>query len=382
VNLLDVAIVGFTIALAAVGYERGLLASLLPLVGFVGGVALGARIGPLPFPNGAESRYAALVAVVAGILIGAFLAVALDGLVHAITRGGATGALRVIDGVGGAIVLGALGLLVAWALGAVALHATGQNSRNVREEVQGSTILAALNDALPPSGPLLHVLRRVDPSPPVRGPNPNVAPPNNASVRDPDVRDASASGVKVLGTACGLGVQGSGWVAAPHLVVTNAHVVAGEDDTSVTPNGGAAVDATVVHYDPHNDVAVLQVPDLDLPPLELVERPRRGTDGAVVGYPENGPLATVPARIGRTGLVTSTDSYGRGPVKRRMTPFRARVRSGNSGGPVVDLDGRVLTTVFASTDTGPDQGLGVPNHVVERALAGSLEPTDTGACTG
>jgi S1-C subfamily serine protease len=382
VNLVDVAIVGFTIALAAVGYERGLLASLFPLVGFVAGAAVGARVGPLLLPNGAESRYAALVAVVAGILIGAFLAVAFDGLVQAIRRGQPSGARRVVDGIGGAIILGVLALLVAWGLGAVALHAAGQNSRNLREEVQGSTILAKLNDALPPSGPLLHVLRRVDPSPSVRGPNPNVAPPNDASVRDPEVRDASASGVKVLGTACGLGVQGSGWVAGPQLVVTNAHVVAGEDDTSVTPNGGSVLDATVVHYDPRNDLAVLQVPGLDLPPLELAAQTARGTDGAVIGYPENGGLTIVPARLGRTGLVTSTDSYGRGPVQRRMTPFRARVRSGNSGGPVVDLDGRVLTTVFASTDTGPDQGLGVPNHVVERALAGNLEPTDTGACTG
>jgi S1-C subfamily serine protease len=293
-----------------------------------------------------------------------------------------SGGWRVADGVSGALVLTALALLVAWGFGAVALHAGGQNARGLREEVQRSAILGALNDALPPSGPFLHVLRRVDPSPAVRGPDPNVAAPDNASARDPEVRTASQSSVRVLGTACGLGVEGSGWVAGPQLVVTNAHVVAGEDDTSVTLDSGDAFDATVVHYDSHNDLAILAVPGLDLPPLEIVERPRRGTDGAVIGYPENGPLTVVPARIGRTGLVTSTDSYGNGPVKRRMTPFRARVRSGNSGGPLVDLDGRVLTTVFASTDTGPDQGLGVPNHVVERALAHKLEPTDTGACTG
>jgi S1-C subfamily serine protease len=381
VNLVDVGILVFTVALAGIGYERGLLASLLPLIGFVGGAALGARVGPLLLPNGAESRYAALVAVIAGIFIGAFLAVAFDGIVQAIVRRRTGGALRVVDGVGGAMVLMALALLVAWGFGAVALHAAGQNSRSLREEVQNSAILGALNSALPPSGPLLHVLRRVDPSPAVRGPNPNVPPPDEASVHDPDVRAASGSGVKVLGTACGLGVQGSGWVVGPQLVVTNAHVVAGEDDTTVTPDGGSPLDATAVFYDPRNDLAILSVPGLELPALELVERPRRGTAGAVVGYPENGPLTTVAARIGRTGLVTSTDSYGRGPLKRRMTPFRARVRSGNSGGPVVDLDGRVLTTVFASTDTGPDQGLGVPNHVVERAVSTKLEPTDTGPCT-
>ena len=101
----------------------------------------------------------------------------------------------------------------------------------------------------------------------------------------------------------------------------------------------------------------------------------------MIGYPENGPLTFTPARLGRTGQVTSQDSYGRGPVQRRMTPFRADVRSGNSGGPVVDLDGNVLTTVFAaSTGPGAANGLGVPNDVVARALGGKLAPTDTGPC--
>ena len=98
-------------------------------------------------------------------------------------------------------------------------------------------------------------------------------------------------------------------------------------------------------------------------------------------YPENGPLTFTAARLGRTGLVTSQDSYGRGPVQRRMTPFRADVRSGNSGGPVVNLDGAVVATVFAaSISDGPGNGLGVPNGVVAKALSGRLEPTDTGPC--
>ncbi len=186
---------------------------------------------------------------------------------------------------------GALGLLVAWGFGAVALHAAGDGARKLRSEVQRSSILAALNDALPPSGPLLNVLRRVDPTSAVRGPDANVAAPDRASANDPEVRQASASGVRVLGTACGLGVQGSGWVAGPGLVVTNAHVVAGEDDTTVTPEGGFELDATVVHYDPRNDLAVLAADGLQAPALELSDRPRRGTDGAVIGYPENGPLS-------------------------------------------------------------------------------------------
>jgi S1-C subfamily serine protease len=164
-------------------------------------------------------------------------------------------------------------------------------------------------------------------------------------------------------------------------VVTNAHVIAGEDDTTVNLEGGPELDATAVHYDPRNDLALLEVEGLDAPALALVDQPRKGTEGAVIGYPENGPLTFTAARLGRTGEVTSEDSYGRGPVQRRMTPLRADVRSGNSGGPVVDLDGNVLTTVFAaSTGPGPVNGLGIPNDVVVQALGGKLAPTDTGPC--
>ena len=380
-TLVDLGIVLFAIALAAVGWQRGLIASALPLAGFVGGAALGARIGPELLPDGAESSYAPLVSVLTGVLLGAFLAVAIDGFSQRLRARMLGGPIGVADGIGGAILLGALALLLAWGFGAVALHANGNGARDLRRAVQQSAILGVLNDALPPSGPLLNVLRRVDPTPTVHGPDPNVPPPDDASVRDPEVRAAGGSTVKVLGTACGLGVEGSGWVAGPELVVTNAHVVAGEDDTTVNLDGGSELDATAVHYDPLNDLAVLSVDGLDAPALALVDHPSKGTDGAVIGYPDNGPLTFTPARLGRTGTVTSQDSYGRGPVQRKMTPFRADVRSGNSGGPVVDLDGNVLTTVFASS-TGPGQanGLGVPNAIVAKALGSSLEPTDTGPC--
>jgi S1-C subfamily serine protease len=321
------------------------------------------------------------VAVVTGVLVGSFLAVALDGIAGALRPRATVGPLHFLDQWGGAVLLGALGLLLAWAFGAVALHTTGEGGREVREAVQRSTILAALNDVMPPSGPLLNVLRRVDPRPFVRGPDADVGAPNAAIVDDPEVVAASRSAVRVLGTACGLGVAGSGWVAGDGLVVTNAHVVAGEDDTTVSLEGGEEIAAEAVHYDPRNDLAILRVAGLGGEALELAAATHTGADAAVVGYPENGPLALTPARLGRTGTVTSEDSYGRGPVRRSMTPFRAEVRGGNSGGPVVDGEGDVVATVFAaSTGGGPKTGLGVPNRVVEKALSGPLEAADTGPC--
>ncbi len=180
-SLIDLGIVLFVIALAAVGYQRGLIASALPLIGFVGGAALGARIGPALLAQGAESRYAPLVAMISGLLTGAFLAVALDGFTKRLGRRRPGSVGRRLDGAGGSVLLAALGLLLCWGFGAVALHTGGNSARGLREAVQRSAILGELNDVLPPSGPLLHVLRRVDPTPAVRGPSADVSPPQASS---------------------------------------------------------------------------------------------------------------------------------------------------------------------------------------------------------
>jgi hypothetical protein len=380
-NLVDVGIIVFALALAAVGYQRGLIASALPLLGFVAGAALGARIGPALLTGGSESRYAPVVAVAIGILVGVFAGVALEGVGQAIRARIGRGTAGAVDGMGGGVLLAGLALLICWGLGAIALHAGGNGARDLRRAVQRSAILGTLNEVLPPSGPLLNVLRRVDPTAAVRGPDADVPAPESGIVRDSDVRAAGDSTVKVLGTSCGLGVAGSGWVARPQLVVTNAHVVAGEDDTTVSLNGDAPLDATAVRYDTRNDLALLRVPGLGASPLDLAPRRPRGVEAAAIGYPGNGPLTFIPARLGRTGRVTSQDSYGRGPVQRRMTPFRADVRPGSSGGPVVDAGGDVLTTVFAASSGGRrDDGLGVPNEVVAKALRDGLRATDTGPC--
>jgi hypothetical protein len=383
VNFVDVIIVVFAVALAVTGYERGLIASALPLAGFVLGALIGGRLGPALLAEGAESPYAPLVTVLAGLVLGVTIAVVMEGIASALRlrllRQGAL--LGQLDGVGGALLLGALGLVLAWAFGAAVLNASGAGSRELRDALQRSKILGGLNGILPPSGPLLNLLRHVDPVGTVAGPRASVRAPQAAIARDPDVKRAGGSVVKVLGAACGLGLEGSGWVAGPDLVVTNAHVVAGEDDTSVTARSGASYSVTAVHYDPHNDLSILRVPGLDLPPLRLAGRFSSGTPAAVLGYPEDGPFALAPARLGRTGSAISEDSYGRGPIRREMTPFRGEVRSGNSGGPAVDQAGRVLTTVFAAQrGPGPPGGLGVPAAIIRRALDDRLEPTGTGPC--
>jgi hypothetical protein len=205
-TIVDLLIAAFVLALAAVGYERGLIRSALPLAGFLGGAALGARLGPALLADGSESAYAPVITAVSGLLLGAVLAVALEGVGSVLHQRARLGAVaRGLDGAAGALLLGALGLLVAWAFGAVALHTPGSGATELRSAVQRSAILGALNDVLPPSGPLLNVLRRIDPTPSLEGPAARVGPPDPRIAADPDVEAAGNSVVKVLGSACGLG---------------------------------------------------------------------------------------------------------------------------------------------------------------------------------
>ncbi len=379
-TVLDWAILAFTLALGLWGYRQGLIVGTLTLVGFALGAFAGSRIGPLVLNQGAESPYAPLCAALGALVAGALVAVTLEsmalGLRSRLIRG--TGLLHLADGAGGAALVASVALGLVWVFGAVALNAPG--TAQLRADVQRSLILGSLNEVLPPSGPILQALDRVDPAPSIVGPATPVAAPDPATASDPDVMRAGSSVVRVLGTACGLGVEGSGWVAGPGLVVTNAHVVAGEDDTTVTTQGGASLDATPVHYDPENDLALLRI-DTDLPALLLAPDPKSGTTAALLGYPENGPYEVAPARLGETRDTISEDSYGRGPVRRSIASLRGTVRSGNSGGPLVDDRGRVLGTVFAATTTGTPGGFAVPDEVVEAALREPTDPVDTGPCT-
>ena len=378
---LDWIIVGLVLLLMLVGWAQGFISGVLALTGLAVGAWVGTRVGPLVLPEGEHSPYAPAFGLLGALLIGALLAglfEAFGGAIRRVVR--ALPGFAALDGALGAVLIACAGLGVVWIAGAFAVQ---NGSYRVRMEVQRSAILQRLNTALPPSGPLLNSLRRLDPFPQVEGPEADVAPPPPGIGRDPEVRAAAAGVVKILGTACGFGVSGSGWVAAPETVVTNAHVVAGQDDTEVLAGGrDPARAAFAVHFDTRNDLAVLRVPGLDAPALPLGGDPRPGEPAAIMGFPLNGPFDVRAGRLGTTQRVTSSDAYGRGPVERSITVLRGLVRPGNSGGPMIDEEGRVATTVFAATTSGPRGGYGVPNAVVRRALDGLRGRVSTGPCGG
>jgi hypothetical protein len=376
---LDWIIIAFTALMAVWGFGQGLIAGGLALVGFALGAFLGSRLGPLLLSGGSHSPYAPLVALVAALMLGAVFASVLEVAGFHLSKR-LPEELGVVDGVGGAVLVACLGLFLVWIAGAVALQTPG--ARELREPIQRSEILQRLNAVLPPSGPILQALARFDPFPSIRGPAANVPPPNSKIARDPDVQAAGRSVVRVLGTACGLGVQGSGWVARRGIVVTNAHVVAGQDDTTVQLGGEEpSVDAQAVWYDPRNDLAILRAPGIGgAPPLALDVNAKPGTSAAVLGFPDNGSFDVQPARLGQTAPVITQDSYGRGPVQRTITSLRGLVRHGNSGGPVVDGSGRVLATVFAAAISRGRTGYAVPDSIVRSALGRVRGAVDTGPC--
>lgn len=380
VTVLDWAIVAFTVALGMWGYRQGLIVGAMTLLGFAAGAFLGSRIGPLVLAKGSESPYAPLCAALGALLAGAMVAVAVESVALGVrAKVIRRPVLHLADGAGGAALIASVALGLAWVFGAVALHAPG--TARLRADVQDSVILRSLNEVLPPSGPVLNALDRVDPAPSITGPAAPVARPGEAIATDPDVLDAGDSVVRVLGTACGLGVEGSGWTVQPGLVVTNAHVIAGSEDTTVTTQGGVELDATPVYYGPEDDMALLRI-GANLPILPISEQRETGADAAVLGYPENGPYAVTPARLGETRATISEDSYGNGPVDRTIVALRGSVRSGNSGGPLVDSQGRVVGTVFAATTSGPPGGFAIPAEDVRDALAQTSAAVSTGTCTG
>ena len=360
------------------GMRRGLVQSAFSLAGLALGAYAGSRIAPHLLSGGAHSPWTPFAGLV-GALAGAMLLSAVAGMAGSFVRGGLRlTPFRLFDSLGGLALGAATGLALVWVLGATALLVPGQPS--LRRDVQGSSIVRRLNEAVPPRR-LLHLLARIDPFPSIAGPAVPTEPLSPEISGNANVRRAAAAVVRVLGTACGVGIEGTGWFATHELVVTAAHVVAGESDTVVEiPNVSGFHRVDVVAYDPHNDVAVLRVTDISGPVALRAVNPRPGTAVAIVGYPENGPLRSTPGRIGMTTMALTQDAYGRGPVNRLITAVAGAIEHGDSGGPAIDANGNVEATIFAAR-IGSHGGYGVSGAPVLRALdSAARAPVSTGAC--
>jgi len=376
VTVVDWVALGLVLLAALGGAVQGLVWSGLSLAGLLLGAFVGGRLAPVLLSRGQHSPYAPLLALVAAVALAVGFEVVGSTIGARIRRRERAPGVKALDSAGGVVAGAFVGLAIVWVIGAMALQLPGQT--DLRRAMQRSNVLQRLNSIVPPRR-LLNALARIDPFPSFAGPPAPTEPPDPRVLSKPGVRAAAPSVVRVLGTACGLGVEGTGWVAGPGLVVTAAHVVAGEDDTTVVPIDGDSLRAEAVAFDPHNVVAVLRVAELTAKPLRLAD-PQRGKAIAIVGFPLNGPLDATAGRIGSTATVLAQDAYGRGTTRRVVTSLSGSVQHGNSGGPAVDAAGAVQSTVFAARGTGSG-GYGVPASVVRAAIASVSGPVSTGGCT-
>jgi hypothetical protein len=368
--MLDLLILAATVGLALVGLRRGFVISLFALTGFLIGAVFATQVAEAILPPRGRSLATPVFGFFAALLVGSFAALAMGSLGARLRESGRLVLPGRADPLLGAAFSACIALGVAWMLGAVALEVP-HDSLGLRRDVERSATLRGLNAILPPPGGVLSALAPFDPLPALQGPQSRIARPTRQITRSSAVRRARVSVVRVVGTACGVGLEGSGWVAAPGEVVTNAHVVAGENDTIVQlGDDSEEFTAEVIGFDTRNDIAILRVAGLDLPPLPLAVDPPAGRAAAIMGFPHDGPFDLRSGRIGETVSRMAPDAFGQGSVMRSLTPLRGLVRPGNSGGPMIDARGRVVATVVAETfGAGILGGYGVANRAVAQALA-------------
>jgi S1-C subfamily serine protease len=344
------------------GYRRGFWLSLTQYLGLLAGVLLGAvaaqpvldyiRVtSPVARPLGAV-----LVLIIGGSLGSSIGYATGEPIRRRILR---TGIHSTSDSLGGAVLSTVAVLMMMWFLG---LSFSRGPSADVAQLIQKSFVLHELDSVAPPPPEFLakvegilagvsfpSVFTGLEPKLPAALPV-----PGSSAVTVPAVNDAAQAVVKVTSLGCGGLVTGSGFSIGGGYVVTNAHVVSGTSNHRVLTPSGDDLPATVVYFDPARDFALLNVSGLTGTGLGFAPA-SRGTNGAVIGYPGGGPEKIEPAVIDGAVEAQGRDIYSAIAVTRQVYVISGRVRPGNSGGPLVDLQGNVLGIVFATSATDPNQ---------------------------
>jgi S1-C subfamily serine protease len=363
VDILDAIIIVFLITFAASGLRRGLTGVALSLAGLLVGLFLGAVIAP-PIARAVTQDRTTQPLVAIGIFVGVALLV--EGVGAAIgyrirQRTQHTVLLGKADSGVGAVLGLLAALAAAWYLGLMFSQSPWVTLDN---QISNSAIERSLDRFMPrPPGFLAAIGNLFRPG---EFPNPFSTILNipAAPVAIPPlvdtagIREATSVTSKVIAAGCGGGAEaGSSWPLAPGYFVTNAHVVAGSNSVEIdTPNSGRHA-ARVVLFDPDTDLAILYSPGVSLTPLVVVDsNPVRGTGGAVIGYPGGGSEQVVPAAVSGTESATGYNIYGDTLVTRKIEVLSAQVIPGNSGGPIVNVDGQIIGVVFAASTTESNVG--------------------------
>lgn len=391
-NWLDVLLLVSALSFGWSGYRQGFVVGVLAFTGFIGG-GVGALLLVPSLVSGLEPGLGQSVLAVAAVLLAATVGQVLLAWLGSLVRDRLTWRpARVIDASLGALVSVLAMLLVAWFL-ASALRPGPVPT--LSRQIVDSRVITTVDDFVPNEAhTLFSSFRRVldDNGLPTvfGGLTPErirpVDPPSAGITSTRAVRQAGTSIVKVSGTAedCNRRLDGAGFVFADQHVMTNAHVVAGVDRPEVQVGGtGRSFTSRVVLYDPDRDLAVLYVPDLPADALDLDANGERGDQAVVAGFPGGGPYRLEPARIRETIDARGPDIYQRKQVTREVFSLFADVEPGNSGGPLLNLDGEVYGVIFAKSLDDPDTGYALTVDEARPVFRDGRDRTqqvDTGAC--
>jgi len=383
---LDIILVIVILAAAIRGLRRGAAVQVLSYGGAVAGLAVGVVLVLVVCPHLRGEHTKTIVALVLLLVPATVLAAGGrqlgSGLWHRLRRA----RFGAVDAIGGAIVATAGALVVIWLLASILVNS---QFSLVANQIDDSQIIRTVTNVMPPVPTALAPAERflsdeglqlvADGLIQLAGP---VAYASDAQVRA-GAAIAAPSTVKVVSVGCGEIQEGSGFVVARGLVVTNAHVIAGTQSIRVEDAAGFRA-ATVELFDPEFDLAVLRVPGLSEPALTLdPSTVGRGTKAVVIGYPEGGPLRSGPAGIRSEILATGLDIYGQNTTVRTVYEVQALVRPGNSGGPLVEPDGLVIGIVFSRSPTNSDIGYALASPgVLARVERAEALPASTVVGTG
>jgi S1-C subfamily serine protease len=390
---------GLVLALALIagvsGWRHGMAVALLSFVGVLGGAVLGVQLAPLLASN-LETKSSQVVVSVVVVVVLVALGETTGVYFGRHIRDRITGERTLtVDSMLGSVLQAATVVVAAWL---VALPLATASMPALAAGVRGSGVLRAVDSVMPgPARQLPADLRTVLDSsgfpdvlsPFAPTPISQVGPPDPALAGSATVQDVQGSVLKVRGKApsCSRQLEGSGFVIGPELVMTNAHVVAGTNETSVevaSRGRTRELGADVISYDPAVDLAVLYVRGLQAPALEFADEPATvGDDAIVLGFPLDGPFNPTAAKIRDRIQLRGPNIYDSGEVTREVYTVRAVVRSGNSGGPMVRTDGKVVGVVFGAALDDSETGFVLTNAQVQPTLerAPSLtRAVDTGSC--
>lgn len=387
---LDLAVLAIAFVAAISGWRSGALGSLLSFVGVILGAVAGVLLAPhvVGHVDGPRTKlFVALFLILGLVVIGEIAGVVLGRAVRGAIR---NGGLRTVDSVVGVALQLVAVLVAAWLL---ATPLTSSDQPDLAAAVRGSRVLSTVDQAAPawlkrvPTrlSSLLDTSGLPDVLQPFgRTPIVNVDAPDAALASDPVVAATRPSVLKIRGvaTSCQKVLEGSGFVVAPNRVMSNAHVVAGSESVTVESEG-KTYDATVVSYDPNADISILDVPDLPAAPLQFdMQEAPTGTDAVVMGYPGGGEFTATPGRIREIIQLNGPDIYHTNTVTREVYTIRGTVRQGNSGGPLIDKDGKVLGVVFGAAVDDADTGFVLTSNEVEKQMAkvGNTQRVSTDTC--